>query len=458
MTVFSFVVYLFRMGGTDAEFKRPPMSYLLLPPLLLLGLMFFVEGTWLWIATAALVIGLWLISTLIVGRCLLIAPTLGWRVALAALIVAMSLPSVAIVRIARHSATRADEQYRAADSLFTSPLLHLPPGTWEALEREAHANDPAQSAAPQPPMAITSSREAENSTRHSSEKQRSKETEPVNRPSPPANSVPLASDDDPLADIDTSDALLNDRKGFMKALSNYKPSIVDLVTEPQFMPKLILAAVCVALCVFVVSFHWLLDFGFDVLYYGGNEKHRTSLIDATAKTIRWFHDQAPNTPIVVVGHSLGSAVAAQSIASLAASESWANQIVLATLGSPLNYIGRVFPKSVPRARELAEVICAGGVRWINLWRRGDPIGRFLDIGKSGTVQYCVEKGGHMGYWSGGAVWQAVAFNALGLGDGSSEKGLAGINACLLESYLGSLVFCSIVVLIVSGVGLWLLPL
>jgi pimeloyl-ACP methyl ester carboxylesterase len=154
-----------------------------------------------------------------------------------------------------------------------------------------------------------------------------------------------------------------------------------------------------------MAFHWALDFGFDVLHYGGNETFRSSLIQAAIKTIRWFHEQAPNTPIILVGHSLGSVVAAQTLASLCATESWMSRVVLVTLGSPLNYISRAFPKSVPPARKLADAICAAGVRWINLWRLSDPIGKFLDIGRSGTVQDCVDKGGHMDYWSraGGRV-------------------------------------------------------
>jgi hypothetical protein len=179
-------------------------------------------------------------------------------------------------------------------------------------------------------------------------------------------------------------------------------------------------------------------------------------IQAAIKTIRWFHEQAPNTPIILVGHSLGSVVAAQTIASLCATESWMSRVVLVTLGSPLNYISRAFPKSVPPARKLADAICAAGVRWLNLWRLSDPIGKFLDIGRSGTVQDCVYKGGHMDYWSRAAVWQAVAFRLLGIGEGSSE--MSGPKACVVERSLGLLVFCSIILLCACGVGLWLLPL
>jgi hypothetical protein len=85
LTAFSFVVYLLKPNPTDREFHRPSMFYLFLPPVLLIGVMFFVEGTWTWMVIAALVVGLWTVATLIVGRCVAVAPTLAWRVALVAL-------------------------------------------------------------------------------------------------------------------------------------------------------------------------------------------------------------------------------------------------------------------------------------------------------------------------------------------------------------------------------------
>jgi len=117
------------------------------------------------------------------------------------------------------------------------------------------------------------------------------------------------------------------------------PSIVDLVSGREFAARVGLAGICILLCGGLIAFHWVLDFAFDVLHYGGNEAFRSSLIDGTTQTIRWFHGQAANTPIIVIGHSLGSVVAAQTLASLSVCETWLNKIVLVTLGSPLNYIG-----------------------------------------------------------------------------------------------------------------------
>ena len=269
------------------------------------------------------------------------------------------------------------------------------------------------------------------------------------RTSPPSS--------DPLADAEAADSALNGGDTFMKALLKYKPSIVDIVTEPEFMTKFILALVCIGLCVLVMGYSWLLDFGFDVLHYGGSDRHRTSLIDATAKIIRWFQEQAPNARIVVVGHSLGSVIAAQAIASLSTSVSSLTGIVLVTLGSPLNYIGRAFPKCVPQVSELASLICGSAcVRWINLWLSRDLIGKSLDIWNINTMQYCVEKGGHTDYWTGGKVWDAVAFEALGIGKRLERESSGTAEACVFERSLGLLVFASIAAIGSCGVGLWLI--
>jgi hypothetical protein len=47
-----------------------------------------------------------------------------------------------------------------------------------------------------------------------------------------------------------------------------------------------------------------------------------------------------------------------------------DSLVIQTPGGsqPLNYINRVFPKSVQPVRELADTLRAAHVRWINLWR------------------------------------------------------------------------------------------
>jgi hypothetical protein len=443
MNGLSFVVYLLRPNPTKRGFKSPSMWYLFLPPLLLLGLTLFIGFDELfWIPVALLVFSLWGMATMIVLRCVAIAPTAGWKIALLALVVSITMPSAVVVRIAKQRAIHTENLYPSPDSPFAHIEL-LPPPLPEGAP-DSLLKMPVNTRSQKAPI-----RERAASAPNGS----------VADTITPSGNDSQGSVADLRAQEEVIDRELSDPDRSRAVRSSPKlPNIVDLVTAREFAARVALAGICIVLSGGLMAFHWVLDFGFDVLHYGGNERFRSSLIQATIKTIRWFHEQAPNTPIILVGHSLGSVVAGQTLASLCATESWLSRVVLVTLGSPLNYISRAFPKSVPPARKLADAICAAGVRWINLWRLSDPIGKFLDIGESGTVQDCVDKGGHMDYWSRAAVWQAVAFRALGIGEGSPEAAISGAKACVLERSLGLLVFCSIILLWACGIGLWLLPL
>ena len=83
------------------------------------------------------------------------------------------------------------------------------------------------------------------------------------------------------------------------------------------------------------DFNWLLDFGLDVLSYGGNEERRALLVGGTADTMRWLRSQAPNARLTIVGHSLGSVIASHAASSVLVSEPILDRITLVTVGSPL---------------------------------------------------------------------------------------------------------------------------
>ncbi|WP_353067596.1 hypothetical protein RBB77_08380 [Tunturibacter psychrotolerans] len=204
-------------------------------------------------------------------------------------------------------------------------------------------------------------------------------------------------------------------------------------------------------------FSGLVDFGLDVFDYANTEKTRASLVSRTVDAMVWLRSQAPSAPLVIVGHSLGSVIASHAVNSMCLSEEMTSEISLVTLGSPLNYLCRVFPKIIKSPREISLAIHPN-VRWVNLWRDADLIGKHLDLEPRATVQFCVGKGGHSNYWSDGVVWRAVAFESLGLG--TYKKPLAPgtrPERSVVEAWLGTLLFAAISLLSIIGMlGFWYL--
>jgi hypothetical protein len=234
-----------------------------------------------WIPVALLAVALWGMASMIVLRCLQIVPTPGWKTALIALILAMTLPSAAIVRIARHSAIRTEQGYPSPDSPLRQ--VDLPPfldGTIDPVVEPSVTDIPKEKKGEAAEGNFAGRKPAVNEEASSAKTVRSK--------SPSTTDYLLHSDRDLRADEEASKALLygpdRARNG---VLNQQPPNIIDLVTGREFLARLVLAGICVVLCVLVMSFHWLLDFGFDVLHYGGHEKHRTFLYNLTQPRITW---------------------------------------------------------------------------------------------------------------------------------------------------------------------------
>jgi hypothetical protein len=186
---------------------------------------------------------------------------------------------------------------------------------------------------------------------------------------------------------------------------------------------LILAAIYTTGSWLVFKFDWALDFGLDVLNYERDERTRTSMLAGLDDAILWLHRQAPNAYITVVGHSLGSVIAAHAVSSISTSDAVPEQITLITLGSPLNYLHRVFP-NVKSPRDLSTAI-RSRARWVNLWGISDQVGRELDTEPDALVQYCIGNGGHIDYWDDGNVWRAIAYEALKIGEFRGETSKPG---------------------------------
>jgi hypothetical protein len=480
LVVLELFSHLLDPSSSERKFS-PPVGYMLIPPLLIMALDYFVKGSWLWIPLGILLAILWLRGVTIVLRCLWIAPTFWWRFALAMLAIGLTLPQLGLIRIAREVSARsaqraetarsaAEAKRRAAIERFllsheyplSHALLEGHSGSYPALEAGgSHVARPAEHTRR---PGYTSHLTKEDYLRAASDSKGSLSA---------ANQGLNLIDDAPpfLGGIDPSELLdarfkdgIYDIPGAGKCevketetghtvrrVDPEKES--DVVTWPIFSSKLIVLGVCVVLCWLAMLLGWMLDFAIDVLHYGGSERDRTLLIDRTANAIRWLHERAPQAPIIVVGHSLGSVISAHAVASLTEGQTWLRQLVLVTLGSPLNYLKRAFPEAVTDVRALSQSLCPQ-IRWINLWRRGDVIGKTLDIDGNSTVQYCVGRGGHANYWSDGEVWRAVARETLGVNSVAPVRSSGAGEFCLFERRLGVLVFTAITLLAFFGAGLW----
>lgn len=169
-----------------------------------------------------------------------------------------------------------------------------------------------------------------------------------------------------------------------------------------------LALVLVLIFLLVYAAH-LVDFLIDVLWWVGEDAHRVRLRAALLRAVDRAQACFPKARIVLLGHSLGSVVVMDALRHLGDRVSTSSDLQVVTMGSPLAYFWRLFPRVAVRPAVLFREIQAAGVsRWLHVWRSEDKIGLALDMETLGFQQTCAGPGGHSEYWIDGAVWQTIA--------------------------------------------------
>jgi hypothetical protein len=443
--LFGFVVWVItgadpRAASPDGFYPRLSLFlFLFYPSFLALTLTFFLDPTWLWAPSALIAFALWFLPTVTAIRCFRMAKALGWRLALICLIAALVLLAGVLVRSAKESNVRFVRESNRRAEVFQyvagSRTLGIPAGLLPSV-------NPVP--APQPLGKAESADDYER-------RFRSGKHDPVH-----------LGDLDPLRLGDLGQGPSNpvpDPASIKSAITNrgrpLRAILRGAAESIKFYGQLEVIAGLMVVCLVAMAFSWVVDFPLDVLQYAGHPKARNSLIEGTIRAVRWLNDQAPAARLIIVGHSLGSVIASEAVAGLCSGRPPSPRVVLVTLGSPLNYLNRVLPESFRGVPELSRAIC-GYVRWVNLWRRSDYVGKQLDIEANCAVQGCVGSGRHPNYWTDGNVWRAVArhtFTELPPDDGLERSDARAIESSVLERRLGMLVLLAIGALALSTIAL-----
>jgi hypothetical protein len=156
----------------------------------------------------------------------------------------------------------------------------------------------------------------------------------------------------------------------------------------------------------------------DVVRYIGLPSYRSALLNELSETIRKL-DLDQNAEILLMTHSLGTAIAVDYLAQLPTEIRSAGTIHLVTMGSPLKrYFARFWPGFYPCPADFAAFFTGNlpNFRWVNVFRPRDPIGACLG-GQATTVSdQPVDRNlswfaAHFNYFSSSSVYTSV-FKAL----------------------------------------------
>jgi hypothetical protein len=171
----------------------------------------------------------------------------------------------------------------------------------------------------------------------------------------------------------------------------------------------------------------------DVVRYIGLPKYRSSLIQELSRQVTELRLDE-NSEFLLMTHSLGTVIAVDYLAQLPPEIAAAKSVTLITMGSPLQrYVSRFFPGIYPSPRSFAAFFMANlpAFRWINIFRRNDPIGNTLGSLDGGIVNCNTREelgrlAAHCNYFSSPPVYRCLAEsigipNQIGSGTKTIER-------------------------------------
>ena len=155
----------------------------------------------------------------------------------------------------------------------------------------------------------------------------------------------------------------------------------------------------------------------DIACYAGDSDYRARIQRFMDKKVEEARSNHWNGEVVLVGHSLGSVIAVDSLCNSAV---WSrrDRVTLITCGSPLRrFFFRFFPNHLfpEGARDCSTLIASrlAGFRWLNCYRPWDQVGTRLNLPKEAwasehsTEQNSKLFSAHINYWSDGTAVRVV---------------------------------------------------
>lgn len=152
----------------------------------------------------------------------------------------------------------------------------------------------------------------------------------------------------------------------------------------------------------------------DVARYIGLSNYRAAIIQALDKQIQnTLRDE--NSELLLITHSLGTVIAADYLSQLIATGLELRNITFVTMGSPLKrFFARFFPQFYPSPEEFAIFFASHihNFRWINIFRKHDPIGSKIGNPTSVIENYVIEEElgwlkAHLNYFPSQALYRCI---------------------------------------------------